>query len=180
MAFALLGVGLGQHDTELESVLVSNRYENGPETTSVHGRYEEKGPEKDSSTQVKTHKVREQIDAHIQLLFMHTQTIIRTIITPHYIRLMKKWNSAALFLNKNAYRRLKRSVLRSKSPFCFNHVWVLLLLNTDIHTYQGNEDAKTPRTPTTSGIALDVANHSPVRVSVCIWTWRSPCACVRE
>lgn len=71
------------------------------------------------------------------------------------------------FPNKNAYRRLKRSVLRSKSPFCFNQVWVLLLLNTDIHTYQGNEDTKTPRTPTTSGIALDVANHSPVRVSVC-------------
>lgn len=66
----------------------------------------------------------------------------------------KKRNSSVpnvLFLNKNAYRGLKRSVLRSKSLFCFNHVWVLLLPNTDIHTYQGNEDTKTPRTPTTSG-----------------------------
>lgn len=99
----------------------------------------------------------------------HTHT--GTIITLHYIHLMKKRNSTVpnvLFLNKNAYRGLKRSVLRSKSLFCFNHVWVLLLLNTDIHTYQGNEDTKTPRTPSHIWEALDVANHTPVRVPVCV------------
>lgn len=84
VTFALLAVGLGQHDTEFESVLVWNRDANGPETTSVHGgAMREKGPSKDSSTRVKTHEVREQVDAHIRLLFIRTQTRIRTIITLH-------------------------------------------------------------------------------------------------
>lgn len=72
-----------------------------------------------------------------------------------------------LFLNKNAYKGLKRSVLRTKSIFCFNHVWVLLLLNTDIHTYQENEDTKTPRTQVIWE-ALNVSNHMRVLVYVCV------------
>lgn len=47
------------------------------------GGYEEKGLSKDSRTRVETHEVREQIDAHVRLLFIRTQTIIRTIITLH-------------------------------------------------------------------------------------------------
>lgn len=89
-----------------------------------------------------------------------------TIITLHYIHLIKKWNSKVpnvLFLNKNAYRGLKRSALRTKSLFCFNHVWVLLLLNRDIHTYQENEDTKKSTDTSYSWGALNVANHMRVR-----------------
>lgn len=122
-----------------------------------------------------------------ELTHVHACTHTGTIIILHYIHLIKKkWNSTVpnvLFFNKNAYRGLKRSVLRSKSLFCFNHVWVLLLLNTDIHTYQGNEDTKTPRTPTTSGKHLMrpitrlwecACVYMNADVSVCLCVWVSP------
>lgn len=110
----------------------------------------------------------------------YTHTYTGTIITLHYIHLIKKWNSTVpnvLFLNKNAYRGLKRSVLRTKSLFCFNHVWVLLFLNTDIHTYQGNEDTKTPRTPTTSGKLL-MWPITCVWESVCVYVCGRLCVLV--
>lgn len=105
---------------------------------------------------------------HICSLYtcIHTHTHTSAIITLHYIHLIKKWNSKVpnvLFLNKNAYRGLKRSALRTKSLFCFNHVWVLLLLNTDIHTYQENEDTKKPTDTSYIWGALNVANHMHVR-----------------
>lgn len=81
-----------------------------------------------------------------------------------------------IFLNKNAYRGLKRSVLRTKSLFCFNHVWVLLLLNTDTHL-SGKWRHKNPMDASYIWEALNVANHMHVTAYVCLCVRTSVCLC---
>lgn len=180
-----------------QCVLVSSSDENSTETTHVTiGVTGIKAPRRTAAPERTDTQMWVQISEHTQTqtyTMTHTCPRMHTYRHNNYItlhpsnkKIYKKWNSTVpnvLFLNKNAYRGLKRSVLRSKSLFCFNHVWVLLLLNTDIHTYQGNEDTKTPRTPTTSRKHLMwpitrlwecECGYMNVDVAVCLCVWVSP------